>query len=736
MPSAHPPVDPAIPWRLRTDLVIQAAESDSGSSWTIKDPLRLKYFNVEMEEMMFLRLLDGSTSLSSLMAVLRDRFPDVEFSLDNLRQFLMTAVNGGLLRACVPGHSDRLMEIRNRQESQAIFRRMLSLLTFRLRGFDPTRLLETLDSAVGWIFHWPFLVTGLACCVFAATLVFARQSQLEIELPGITSLFTAANLPFLVASILFVKVIHELGHGVTCRHFGGECHELGILFVGFIPLLYCDVSDSWLQQDRRKRMLVAAAGIFTELFLAAVCAFLWSISRTGFLHTFFLNVMIVTSLNTLIINGNPLLKYDGYYVVSDLFRIPNLAGESRAVAAGFFDRVVLGLPDRFRASRSLFTHSAMIVYGAASMGYRLLIVTGLVWFMHRTLKEWNLEFITGFLITSVAAGILISVVGGVADRTRAASTSSERRRRAITGVAVLGTMLLICVLVPFPYSVRAPFTLTAGVCIPVYALEDGMIHSQIHPGQSVQAGDVIAILENDEISMALARAEGEQRIAEVRVAALAAQRSTSREASDALPAAEKSLRSREARVLKLRQKLHDLTVVSPVNGLIFPPRNRPRPHEMRTQGSLWFGEPLSSENESAWISRQTLLCWVGQYKELRANCLLSQMDIELIDEGAAVDLIFSSQPGNAVSGRVTQRNSIPEQSVDRELVANRLVMVKSSESSRPVETLFAVAMEIDGDGSTSPASLYCTGSAKIHCKPASLARRAWRFVCYTFTFHK
>lgn len=83
-------------------------------------------------------------------------------------------------------------------------------------------------------------------------MVLARRGQLESELPGLSSLFTATNLPLLLLSVLFVKLLHELGHGLTCRHYGGECHELGVLIVGFMPLLYCDVSDSWLQQDRQK----------------------------------------------------------------------------------------------------------------------------------------------------------------------------------------------------------------------------------------------------------------------------------------------------------------------------------------------------------------------------------------------------------------------------------------------------------------------------------------------------
>ena len=237
MLSAVETREPALPWRLRSDLQIQEADSSVVATWTIKDPLRLTYFYAAAEEMVFLNLLDGRTSLNGILNQLRQQFPESEFSAENLRQFLLSAVNGGLLRACVPGHSHRLNEIRKRQLSQATLRRMLSLLTHRFRGIDPTPILNVLDRTIGWIFQIRCMIAGAMFCTLAVSMVAARHAQLESELPGISSLFTATNLPMLALSILFVKILHEFGHGLTCRHYGGECHELGRLVVGFMPLL-------------------------------------------------------------------------------------------------------------------------------------------------------------------------------------------------------------------------------------------------------------------------------------------------------------------------------------------------------------------------------------------------------------------------------------------------------------------------------------------------------------------
>ena len=733
MPEVEKSSEAGIPWRLRTDLQIQATDATIPATWTIKDPLRLTYFYAEAEEMAFLQLLNGRSSLFSVLAQLRQLFPESEFSSDNLRHFLVSAVNGGLLRACVPGHSDRLHEMRQRIKSQAMLRRMMSLLTYRFRGIDPTHILNILDRFVGWIFHVRCLIAGLLVCVMALVMVLARRGQLESELPGLSSLFTATNLPLLLLSVLFVKLLHELGHGLTCRHYGGECHELGVLIVGFMPLLYCDVSDSWLQQDRQKRMLVSAAGIGTELCLAAMFAILWSISRHGFLHTFSLNVMLVTSLNTLLVNGNPLLKYDGYYIVSDWLGIPNLAGESKAAAMAMFDGFVLGLPGSSIRRRSRGLQCAMATFGAVSAGYRVFVIMTLLWFMYGTLKSWHLEALISILVVSVAGGLIMAAIRGIRERAGVVRVNPDQRLRAVAGLSVLSCLLIFGLFVPFPYSVEAPFTLTPGVSSPIYALEDGTIEPQVMAGDEVLAGDVIAVFSNYELEAAVAQAEGDFMEAEARATALSTQRSVNSKAASGLPAAEKALRSREARLSKLTQKQQNLTVVSPMAGTIFPARNTPRSRSEAQAGIGWFGQPLDQKNSEVWITRQTLLCWIGTEKDLRVLCLLPQEDIELINDGAAVTLMFTSLPAESVAGEVCQRNTIPEAALDRELILNRMVSAIPN-STRPNETLFGVAVSLDLNPAETLPLLYSSGYAKIRCSPVSLAGRAWRFVCHTFTF--
>ncbi|MGH7128191.1 MAG: hemolysin D, partial [Planctomycetaceae bacterium] len=129
---------------------------------------------------------------------------------------------------------------------------------------------------------------------------------------------------WILVALAVVKIGHELAHAAACKHFGGECHEMGLMLLVFTPCLYCNVSDAWMLPSKWHRAAVGAAGMYLEVVLAAACTFLWWFSTPGLFNTICLNTMFVCSVGTLLFNGNPLLRYDGYYIISELFEVPNL----------------------------------------------------------------------------------------------------------------------------------------------------------------------------------------------------------------------------------------------------------------------------------------------------------------------------------------------------------------------------------------------------------------------------
>src|SRR5206468_11742270 len=134
----------------------------------------------------------------------------------------------------------------------------------------------------------------------------------------------AKNWIYLGGTLAITKVIHEFGHGLSCKHFGGECHEMGVMLLVMTPCLYCNVSDSWMLPNKWHRAAIGAAGMYIELVMASIATFLWWFSEPGLLNNVCLAVMFVCSVTTLVFNANPLMRYDGYYILADLLEIPNL----------------------------------------------------------------------------------------------------------------------------------------------------------------------------------------------------------------------------------------------------------------------------------------------------------------------------------------------------------------------------------------------------------------------------
>ena len=159
-----------------------------------------------------------------------------------------------------------------------------------------------------------------------------------------SALFDPRNLFWLLLAIGAVKVLHELGHALACKHFGGEVHELGFMLLVFAPCLYCDVSDAWRLPSKWQRIAVSAAGMVVELVLAALATIVWWYAQPGVVQLVALNIMIVCTVSTLLVNGNPLLRYDGYYILSDLVETPNLWQRSREVLRRFASEWLLGEP--------------------------------------------------------------------------------------------------------------------------------------------------------------------------------------------------------------------------------------------------------------------------------------------------------------------------------------------------------------------------------------------------------
>ena len=351
--------------RARSDLIAQRQRIGDRENWVVKDPLAMKYFRFRPEEYAILEMLDGRASLESVQQRFQRRFAPQQASTADLQQFIGSLHGMGLLLSDEPEQGPRLLHRKAKHRRQRILQQLTNPLYFRFRGIDPTWLLDRIYPAVRWAFSPFVLLFGLLLGLAALSLVIVQYGTFRSRLPAFDEFFSLENALWFAAAIGGSKVLHELGHALTCRHFGGRCQGIGVLFLVFTPCLYCDVSDSWMLPSKWRRMAIAAAGMAVEWALAAVCTFIWWFGEPGLLNHLCLHLMFVCSVSTLMFNANPLMKYDGYYMLADFWETPTGRRLGRGAASGQW---CLGLgcrPTTFARSGGLFA-----AYAVAAVVYR------------------------------------------------------------------------------------------------------------------------------------------------------------------------------------------------------------------------------------------------------------------------------------------------------------------------------------------------------------------------------
>ena len=196
----------------------------------------------------------------------------------------------------------------------------------------------------------------------AVVLVATHFETFRAKLPNYHEFFSFKTVVYLWAALAVVKVIHEFGHGLSCKRFGGEVHEMGALFLCLSPALYCNVSDAWTLPNKWHRIIISGAGIYVELIIAAIATFVWwNTPSQPFVNNLALSLMVVCSVSTVVFNANPLMRYDGYYVLADWLEIPNLREKSNRYLTNLFLEHCLGIEVQPEAYMELWRRILFVV---------------------------------------------------------------------------------------------------------------------------------------------------------------------------------------------------------------------------------------------------------------------------------------------------------------------------------------------------------------------------------------
>ncbi len=484
---------------LRDDL--EFSEHREGGKFTtvIHDPVRSQYYRIGRDELGFARALDGSRTVAEA-ADKAGGESDSGLSVNDCLLLAKWLVESGLAATERMG-PEALHAASSAADSQRIIQR-LNLIFVRIPLFNPDRVLKLMTP----YFHWCFTkaaVTGWALCLLAG--VFAVFSD-----PGraaVTTVGTFSSNSWMLIGLAWVllKLIHEAAHGIALTHYGQRVREFGVLFIMFIPVGYTDASAAWRLPSKWQRVAVASAGMYAELFIASLAALAWRLTGDENIMFLAFNVMIAASLSTVVFNMNPLMRFDGYYILSDLIESPNLYTNGVRYCSYLMRRYVMGLDAALPASVLRGRSSVIKVYGICAFFWRICVIATLL-------------VSAGLLAPGIgpAIALIAAVLWFLPGAKRALAffgpgtgLSIGKRIRSVAAVALLVAGLWLALThIAWPGYVSSPGYVEYRDALVVRPGVGGFVKSvHLKHGDYAGEGDLVVELENRELTAALRKVE-------------------------------------------------------------------------------------------------------------------------------------------------------------------------------------------------------------------------------------
>lgn len=720
--------------RLRPDLEIRDSSSSAEKIWIIRDPVTLRYFRLNREEHELLNGLDGSRSLVDIQRHYNALFSPLHLEMQQLMAFLSRLYAEGLLVSDAPAQAIPL-QIRRKKNR---FHRSLALwsnpLAIRGPGVSPGPILDRVTACLGGLFTFAGFLLSLILFSTALSLVITHRESVNARLPQMQSFFEGKNFLLLLAVLAIVKVFHELGHAASCRKFGGRCHQIGVMFLMCVPTLFCDVSDAWLIPQRMKRVIISAAGMYVEMILASVATILWWNSSPGIFNAVCLNVMLVCSISTVLINGNPFLRYDGYYILSDLVNIPNLKQRSSSWWKMTLKSVCLGLKSSRQELPSSKRHTFLFcVYGFASTVFRLCLLTMILWFVYQFLEQHKLAVFFPPLLLIVLSGTLgppLKRTGQLlSDPLARAQMRPFRMASTIFGGLLLA---LFCGFVPLPTYVYCPALIEPYEAQHVYAYYPGRLKSSIAENSTVSSGDLIYELENDTLEYELEELSGQLEVQKTHLRSLEQRSSESVEIQNQIPLAQKFLKDLQQQYQQRLDQKSQLTGFASMDGIVYPPPISHQPSETSLELSYYTGSPFNPQNSGCQIEAGTLLCTIGLPEKMQATLLADEQTLQLIKQDQQASLLPTASTLGVIDGHVsaigrTRQETVPDQFLPDESI---VIVPRVDGTSAPVNPLWEVRVRWTESTQDLPPGM--RGTARIRVDSMTLLTRFRRWVNATF----
>lgn len=629
-----------------------------GRRWhVVHDPSSNQFYRLNPIAHDFIGMLDGSRDVETAWKMSLGKHGDSAPTQNEVIQLISQLYSANLLAVDTTPETEQLLRRGRDRLKKKIQQQIIGIMYFKIRLFNPDHMLRILEPIFRPLLNRVGFILWAALIVFAVIKnVIPNYRELA---SGVDNVMAPSNWGWLVVVFIVTKAIHETGHGLICKRFGGQVPEFGVMMLVMFPAPYVDASACWAFPSKWRRMAVGAGGMIFELTVAAVCSFIWVNLRdsgdNGVLKQIMYNAMFTASVSTVLFNANPLMRFDGYYMLSDLLEVPNLAQRSSKMLQYLMQKYVYRLKNVTPPSGLRGEQITLTIYGIASGIYRIFL------FYSITLYVMGKFFAIGAILAVwTAAAWFILPVGGFIHWLASSPTLAEKRFRAVVTSALLLALLVIGVGgIPFPDYRRAMGVVESLNRSGVFVSVDGFV-DQVHvkPGDFVHKGDPILTLSSPELLSKQESLRGQ--LAEYTVDERAAR--AKKDAAAAMVHGERASVI-AASLLDVEDKLTKLIVTAPQDGVIVA------------------GDP--ERMNGAYVKKGDRVCEIVGPGHVRVAASLDQLQSDWINE---LDPSEYSVEIHSISYReIARKDAEPVEG--RVLSAGNVVIIRAAQNVLPSPSL-------------------------------------------------
>ena len=669
--------------RLRATAQIHRQQYRGQLWYVVEDPANNQFFRLNPAAHRFVGLLNGRRTVAEVWDICNGQLGDEAPTQGEAIQLLGQLYVSNLLMVDVSPDAEGLFRRFHKRRTREVKGYLTNFLFIRIPLFDPDRILNTFLPAVSWMWSWIGAVLWTAIVSTGLYFVITNLSRAASRASGVLD---PSNLPLLFAGFWLIKVCHEFGHAFACKTFGrrqgggGEVHVMGIMLLVFAPLPYVDASSSWALRSKWRRACVGAAGMIVEFAIAAIAAIIWAHTADGTtVNALCYNMMFVASVSTLLFNANPLLRYDGYYILSDLLEIPNLAQRGKEYVYYLVKRYLWRVRNVRSPAHTRGERFWLLSHGIASTIYRFFICAAILLFVAQKL------FMVG-VVLAIAAGIAW-VMMPLGKFVKYLLTSGELSR--VRTWAIASTLIVFALIIggigfwPRPERFRVEGVIEPAEMRVVYAGEKGFVTTVRPSGQAVAPGERPLLESTNEMLLA------QRDLYAAELKEMAIRRRMAMDPKDPDPAsaamyAEQMVTKRK-QLARAEQRLGELSVSAPLAG-------------------TWIS-PDIEDSVGTFVDQGQTIGVVARLDDMRIRAVLTQDEVAaLIDErqtGKAaprVEVRIKGRPDLAFGGsvvRVTEAGSENLPSAAMGYAAGGSVATDPKEPTKAARRVFEVEIRPD-----------------------------------------